>query len=144
MSLFSRQDADLLPQKPCVARQAKRDISHFADCSYCNIKSAGASLAFDGRDAPPTRCLACVHVFAANPKEGYERCTLELPHGLVLGMTGKQLVEAHGEPERKGGGASMGGIFVSYERLGFQANFERPAWEADNPVRGFDIFVAKS
>ena len=97
------------------------------------------SLAFDGRGDPGTRKLGCVHTFAASQE--YSQCRLQLPNGLFLGMTGKELVEAHGEPEKKGGGATMGGIFVVYERLGVQANFERPEWAGDNKVKAFDIFA---
>ena len=136
-------DVDEILRELGVSTDAARETKHFSDCTYCNVKAAGVALACDGRDAPPTRSLGCIHTFAAN-KEGYAPCALQLPHGRLLGLTGMQLVVALVEPERKGGGASFGGIFVAYERLGFQANFERAEWAADNTVKGYDIFKAKS
>ena len=112
------------------------EVKSFSDCTYCNVKAAGVSLAFDGNGAQASQRLACIHV--THPS------SIGLPHGLGLGMTGKELVEMHGEPGSKGGGSSIGAIFVSYPALGFQANFERPEWVAHNKIAGFDIFSPKS
>jgi hypothetical protein len=109
------------------------EVKHFPDCTYAT--AAGVSLAFDGREVPAKRRLGCIHVTPP--------CGITLPHGLLLGMSGKQLVEVHGEPGTKGGGHTMGSIFVVYPNLGFQANFERPEWTGDNTVKGFDLFRAE-
>ena len=116
----------------CFGVREAAEVKHFRDCSYCSVTAAGVSLAFDGLDIPVKRRLGCIHITPP--------CIATLPHGLALGMTGKQLVEAHGEPTSKGGGHTIGSIFIIYSHLGFQANFERPEWTADNVVKGFDLF----
>jgi|TARA_B100000524_G_scaffold344439_1_gene241720 hypothetical protein len=117
------------------------DHTDLSDCTYLNVKSSGISLAFDGTGPPPSRRLACIHVFDAN-EGGYSRCTLRLPRDLHLGITGKALVEALGEPERKGGGPKLGPIVLVYPKLGLQFTFVFRQWErADNPVCAIDFFV---
>lgn len=112
----------------------------FSDCSYCNVKLAGISLAFDGTGPPAERRLACIHVFDAG--EGYSRCSLQLPREIALGMTGQALVKALGEPAKKGGGPKLGPIMLVYPQLGLQFTFVFRQWEkADNPVRAIDFFA---
>ena len=114
--------------------QAGEELHHYAESSYCTVRAAGLSLCFDGTGAHAERALACVHILD-------KRCTVALPHGLVLGMKAVDAVSQLGEPDRKSGGGKGGGVTIAYTSLGVQLNFVDASWEkVDNEVCSIDLF----
>ena len=113
---------------------AQEEVKHYGECTYASFPAVGLSLCFDGTGDAATRRLACVHAVD-------QRCTLVLPHGISIGMTGAAVVELLGEPDRKGGGGRGGGITIAYVALGVQLNFVDASWEKPtNEVASVDIW----
>ena len=123
-----------------VATAEGVEAAHFDDCTYVNVRAAGLSLAFDG-PTPSERRLGCLHLFSGGA-DGYGRCPLALPCGLVFEMVGKEVVETLGEPQRKGGGGKRP-IFLVYARLGLQVALAATSWDegGESCVASVDVFT---
>eukprot|EP00698_Gefionella_okellyi_P005964 TRINITY_DN15399_c0_g1_i1.p1 TRINITY_DN15399_c0_g1~~TRINITY_DN15399_c0_g1_i1.p1 ORF type:complete len:149 (+),score=24.22 TRINITY_DN15399_c0_g1_i1:5-451(+) len=115
------------------------DVAKFRDCEYHTYKPDGLSFCFDiiGADNA-VLTLGGIHVF--NGVQGYIACKLALPHGVHLRMTNVDVVTLLGEPTKKGGGRSMP-VFIVYERVGLQVDFQSASWEdLANPIVSLTYF----
>ncbi|EFJ26418.1 hypothetical protein SELMODRAFT_412979 [Selaginella moellendorffii] len=107
---------------PLPSRCAFPALKSRPACEYHNYEALGVSLCFE------ESALEAVHVY--NGTHGYSQFIGDLPHGLRIGMTGREIVELLGEPDGKAGGGRGGGpISIAYKERGLHINFLGSSWE---------------
>ncbi|RKP05583.1 hypothetical protein THASP1DRAFT_32579 [Thamnocephalis sphaerospora] len=152
-----------------TALPAPTSIRAFHDCEYHTYRvvqpgMAGAAQVAYCFDRKPS----CTSSAAAEEKESkgqHERLALgavhvtgdasplrtwQLPHNLQLDHTGRAVIQALGEPERKGGASVAGpasanassGVWMAWDRLGVQVELCATDWEQpDARIREITLYT---
>eukprot|EP01063_Lacrimia_lanifica_P014185 TRINITY_DN20825_c0_g1_i1.p2 TRINITY_DN20825_c0_g1~~TRINITY_DN20825_c0_g1_i1.p2 ORF type:complete len:175 (+),score=56.91 TRINITY_DN20825_c0_g1_i1:55-579(+) len=119
-----------------------------AELIYADFAEEGLSWCFrvPHEAGAPAAVLEDVWCFAEGV-EGYSRCRHER---LLPPLAAKDVVNAHGEPAKKGGGGPAGPIFIEYHGYagvgGLNATIEFVAetWDdADSPIRSVVFWKAR-
>lgn len=80
-------------------------------------------------------------IFLYNKSNVFKPYAQVVPHQILLSMSNVDVVKKFGEPSKKGGGGRTGNIWISYEKLGIQFDFQGSDWnDLKNPIQMITLF----
>ena len=109
-------------------------------CKYIFSEELGISFYFNDLEMVDT----CKEIYIYNIDKKFKRfpCFDTLPYNIAFDWTNKDFVSGFGEPDNKTGGKGLT-ICLSYDKLGFEVNFDAHNWETTDANITYLVFFQR-